>query len=114
MSRLLERDGYHVIATATSHEFSEWDELDLVIANLGSSKADGLELVRAVWAKQPDLKIIALSDPIYIDALRAEARPDILAIVRMPQRAQSVVGSIRDFLPAHPKSALSAAHRYQR
>ncbi len=113
--RLLEKDGYHVCDAASSHDVSdELEGLDLVIANLSSGAVDGLRTVRAVWAKRPELKIMALSDRVNLEMLQAEALPGRLTIVGMPQRAQLLLGSVRDFLPSQPKSVLSTGNRNQR
>jgi CheY-like chemotaxis protein len=110
--RLLEKDGYRVSDAASSNEVNELDGLDLVIANLSSGAAEGLKTVRALWAKRPELKIMALSDCPDMEMLQAEALPGKLTIMEMPQRAQSLVGSVRDFLPSQPKSVLSPGDRH--
>ena len=113
--RLLEKDGYHVSDAASSNDISaELDGLDLVITNLSSGAVDGIKTVRALWAKRPELRVMALSDHMNLEMLQAEALPGRLTIIGMPQRAQSLLGNVRDFLPSPPKSVLASGNRHQR
>ncbi len=97
---LLEKYNYRVTATSVGLEGLEafrlrQDEIKLVITDLHMPGMSGATVIRALHAKDPDLRIIAISGNSKIPQLNEEIAADRLMFLAKPLTAEKLLTAVR-------------------
>jgi len=99
--RLLERDGYKVYEAANRAEISgdmSKQILRLVIANLNSTDEDNLSTARILQARNPDLKVIVLTNVGGTRVLPSEAVRGKMAVLETPLHPHELMDTVHELL----------------
>jgi len=99
----LERQGYQVTEAADGDAATraiESEEFDLVVTDLVMPTREGLETIRFVHGRYPDLPIIAISAPANRDYLRAAVNFGAQRTFTKPFSLSDVSQAIRELLAA--------------
>jgi len=100
VSHLLEKHNYRVTAASVGLEGLEafrlrQEEIKLVITDLHMPGMSGATVIRALQAKDPDLRIIAISGNLKTPQLSEETIADRLMFLSKPLTAEKLLATVR-------------------
>jgi CheY-like chemotaxis protein len=102
LKRVLERSGYAVVTARDGRDGVERfhdQEVDLAITDMVMPVMDGLEMIRALVAAQPNIRIIAVSGVDDWDNYLKTARSlGAKAVLRKPVSSADLVSTVRRVL----------------
>jgi CheY-like chemotaxis protein len=102
LKRVLERSGYAVVTARDGRDGVECfrdQEVDLAITDMVMPVMDGLEMIRAMVAEQPNIRIIAVSGVDDWDNYLKTARSlGAKAVLRKPVSSADLVSTVRRVL----------------
>jgi CheY-like chemotaxis protein len=102
LKRVLERSGYAVVTARDGRDGVERfrnQEVDLAITDMVMPVMDGLEMIRALVAEQPNIRIIAVSGVDDWDNYLKTARSlGAKAVLRKPVSNADLVSTVRRVL----------------
>jgi CheY-like chemotaxis protein len=102
LKRVLERSGYVVVTARDGRDGVERfrdQEVDLAITDMVMPVMDGLEMIRAMVAEQPNIRIIAVSGVDDWDNYLKTARSlGAKAVLRKPVSSADLVNTVRRVL----------------
>jgi CheY-like chemotaxis protein len=106
LRRALERSGYEVLTATDGREGVECFRdrtVDVTITDMRMPVMDGLEMIRAMVAEQPSIRIIAVSGVDDWDNYLKTARSlGAKAVLRKPVSSAELVNTVRRVLTEEP------------
>ena len=108
--RMLERQGYQVLALTSSEEALELfqsgpGEFDLVLSDVSLPELSGIDLARALIGIRPDIPVILMTG--FTEMIREEAAQDmgVRALLRKPFSPRAAIALIQQTLAETPRRA---------
>jgi len=106
---ILEQQGYTVLsandpAQALALFKKQRHEIALVITDMIMPKIDGLEFIRQIRARNPELKVLAVSGDLNIIRGK-DSIPDVAGFIRKPFDSGALVSTIRRILDTKPSAS---------
>ncbi len=102
LKRVLERSGFAVVTARDGRDGVErfrGQEVDLTITDMVMPVMDGLEMIRALVAEQPNIRIIAVSGvDDWDNYLKAARSLGAKAVLRKPVSSADLVNTVRRVL----------------
>lgn len=102
LKRVLERSGYAVVTARDGRDGVERfrdQEVDLAITDMVMPVMDGLEMIRALVAERPNIRIIAVSGvDDWDNYLKTARRLGAKAVLRKPVSNADLVSTVRRVL----------------
>jgi DNA-binding NtrC family response regulator len=98
--KILEAGGYHVLTTTDPLQvlpLIEWEEVDMVVADLAMPELDGVHLLQRVRELYPDVPRILLSGAATLEsALRAINEGEVFRFLTKPIEQETLIRTVNE------------------